>query len=313
MKRTGHRFAGHRVGVVAVVAVLALLAGACGSKDTGGAIEGSGTTTSRPSTAGAGSLKSKLPTAIATAGVIKVGSDVAYAPIEFFKEGTQEVQGLDPDIAAALGTKLGVKFEFTNSTFDGLITATQSGRFDLIMSAMSDNKKRQDSGVDFVDYFNAGTSILVAKGNPQKINSLDDMCGKTIGLQRGTTQEDVAKKQKDTCASTGKGALNILTFDKDTDALQSLKAGRSVADMNDFPVAAYNAKTSGGGNDYEVVGEQIDAGPYGIAIPKANEQLRNAIQSALQAIIADGTYDSVLATWSLEKGALKTAAINGGT
>jgi len=302
-----------RISAVAVVAVLALFSAACGSNDNGGAIEQKGTTTSRPSTAGAGSLKSKLPPAIASAGVIKVGSDVAYAPIEFFKEGTQEVQGLDPDIADALGTKLGVKFQFTNSTFDGLITAANAGRFDLIMSSMSDTKKRQDSGVDFVDYFNAGTSIIVQKGNPKKINSLDDLCGTTIGLQRGTTQEDVAKAQDKKCQSSGKGSLNILTFDKDTDALQSLKAGRSVADMNDFPVAAYNAKTSGGGNDFEVVGEQIEAGPYGIAIPKANEQLRNAIQEALQAIIADGTYDTVLAKWGLEKGALKTAAVNGGT
>jgi len=301
-----------RISAVSVVVVLALFSAACGSNDNGGAIEQKGTTTSRPSTAGAGSLKSKLPSAIASAGVIKVGSDVAYAPIEFFKEGTQEVQGLDPDIADALGVKLGVKFQFTNSTFDGLITAANAGRFDLIMSAMSDNKKRQDAGVDFVDYFSAGTSIIVQKGNPQKINSLDDLCGKTVGLQRGTTQEDAAKAQDKKCQTSGK-ALNILTFDKDTDALQSLKAGRSVADMNDFPVAAYNAKTSGGGNDFEVVGEQIDAGPYGIAIPKASEQLRNAIQEALQAIIADGTYDTVLAKWGLEKGALKTAAVNGGT
>jgi polar amino acid transport system substrate-binding protein len=302
-----------RLSVVAVTVVLAMFSAACGSSDNGGAIQQKGTTTSRPSTAGAGSLKSKLPAAIASAGVIKVGSDVAYAPIEFFKEGTQEVQGMDPDLADALGTKLGVKFQFTNSTFDGLITAINAGRFDIAMSSMSDTKKRQDSGVDFVDYFNAGTSIIVQKGNPKKINSLDDLCGTTIGLQRGTTQEDVAKAQDKKCQSSGKGSLNILTFDKDTDALQSLKAGRSVADMNDFPVAAYNAKTSNNGNDFEVVGEQIEAGPYGIAIPKANEQLRNAIQEALQAIIADGTYDQVLAKWGLQKGALKTAAVNGGT
>jgi len=302
-----------RLSVVAVIAVVGLFAAACGSNDNGGAITPKGTTTSRPSTAGAGSLKSKLPTAIANAGVIKVGSDVAYAPNEFFKEGTQEAQGMDVDMADALGTKLGVKFQFTNSTFDGLITAINAGRFDVAISSMSDTKKRQDSGVDFVDYFNAGTSIIVQKGNPKKINKLDDLCGQTIGLQRGTTQEDVAKTQDKKCQSSGKGGLNILTFDKDTDALQSLKAGRSVADMNDFPVAAYNAKTSNNGNDFEVVGEQIEAGPYGIAVPKTNEQLRNAIQEALQAIIADGTYDSVLAKWNLQQGALKTAAINGGT
>jgi polar amino acid transport system substrate-binding protein len=104
----------------------------------------------------------------------------------------------------------------------------------------------------------------------------------------------------------------VLTFDTDTEAQVQVKNGRAVADMNDFPVAAYTAQTSGGGNDFEVVGEQIGAGPYGVGIPKDQMQLRDAIQAALQAIIADGTYDGVLAKWNAAKGELKTAAINGG-
>ena len=77
-------------------------------------------------------------------------------------------------------------------------------------------------------------------------------------------------------------------------------------------MAAYNAKTSGDGNDFEVTGERTDSANYGIAVPKTNEQLRNAIQTALQAIIADGTYDKILDKWGNTSGALKTAAINGG-
>ena len=67
-----------------------------------------------------------------------------------------------------------------------------------------------------------------------------------------------------------------------------MKAGGAVADLNDYPVAAYIAKTAGGGNDFEVVGEQIDAGPFGIAVDKENTQLRDALKEALDAIIKDG-------------------------
>ena len=146
------------------------------------------------------------------------------------------------------------------------------------MSAMSDNKKRQ-AKIDFVDYFTAGTSILVKKGNPKGIKTLDDFCGKTVALQRGTTQEDVATKQQQAkCKTAGKSAINVLPFDRDTEALIQIKQGRAVADMNDFPVAAYNAKKSGGGNDFEVVGEQIAAGPYGIGVRKQDTQLRDALK-----------------------------------
>src|SRR5207253_6788712 len=99
------------------------------------------------------------------------------------------------------------------------------------------------------------------------IRSLDDLCGRTIGLQKGTIQEDYANAQKTKCQGNGSD-LEVLTFEKDTDALLALKSGRSVADINDFPVAAYNAKVSGDGNDFEVVGEQLEPGPYGIGVRK---------------------------------------------
>lgn len=259
---------------------------------------------------GAAPLASLLPQAIRDKGTLVVGSDVAYAPVESFDTDGKTIIGLDPDLAAALGKQLGLTLKFENGTFDGLITQLTSKRIDLVMSALSDTKERQ-AKIDFVDYFTAGTSILVKKGNPQGIKSLDDFCGRTIALQRGTTQDTVAKAQQAKCKTSGK-ELKVLSFDKDTEALLQVKQGRAVADMNDFPVAAYNAKTSGGGKDFEVVGEQIEAGPYGIGVRKADTQLRDALKAALQAVIANGEYAKVLAKWNVTQGAVTAAAVNSG-
>lgn len=265
------------------VAAVALLATACGDSDEGSGSSGSG--------------------------ALRVGSDIAYPPVEFYKEGTKEVQGIDYDLCQAIAKEMGRPgCTFQNVTFDGLIPALKAKRFDAIFSAMSDTAERQKE-LDFVDYFTVGTSIIVKKGNPEAIHSLDDLCGRTIGVQRGTTQEDVAAAQKEKCESAGE-SLEVLTFDTDVDAQQALRAGRSVADMNDFPVAAYVAREAG---DLEVVGEQIEAGPYGVGVRKEDTALRDSIQQALKAVIASGEYDRILEKWDVAQGALKTAAVNGGS
>jgi polar amino acid transport system substrate-binding protein len=293
----------HRVLPAVLVITLGLVAAACGSSDNGGVVQSSSTT-------GASALFSSLPDAIQKAKQINVGSDISYPPVESFKEGTQTPEGIDIDLGNAIGEKLGVKFNFQNVSFEGIIAGLTAKRFDVIMSAMSDTQKRRDQGLDFVDYFVAGTSIIVQKGNPKGINSPTDFCGTTIGIQKGTTQEEVANATAAQCVKDGKGKLTIQAFEKDPEALQQLKLGRTVADMNDFPVAAFAAAQSP--NDFVVVGEQIEAGPYGIAVRKEDSQLRDAIQAGLKAIIADGTYDRILQQHNVSQGALKTAAINGG-
>ncbi|MFN2626252.1 MAG: ABC transporter substrate-binding protein [Mycobacteriales bacterium] len=281
-----------------------LLAGACAKSDDNPTLSPPSGSTSPT----AESLFAKLPARIQASKLVKVASDAAYPPIESVEGG--KIVGLDPDIADALGKKLGVSFVFTATGFDGIIPALKAQRFDVVMSAMTDNADRRKQ-IDFVDYFSAGTAIIVKKGNPQGIKSLDDLCGKTIAVQKGTVQVDIATKQQAKC---GSNKIVIKTFPKDTDALLQVRNGRAVADMNDLPVAVYTATTSGGGNDFEVVaGQQYEAGPYGIGVRKDDTQLRDAIQAALKAIIDDGSYDQILAKWNVTSGALKDASINGGS
>ncbi|CAL9441695.1 ABC transporter substrate-binding protein [Streptomyces pilosus] len=305
-----------RIAAVGAIAVAgALLLTGCGdqTKDSGSDSSETQAGTSAP-------LADKLPEEIRDKGVVKVGSDIAYAPVEF-KDDSGKVVGIDPDLADAMGKQLGVKFEFENGTFDTLITGLRSGRYDMAMSAMTDTKDRQDGvdsetgkkvgeGVDFVDYFTAGVSIYTKKGDDQGIKTWADLCGKKIVVQRGTVSEDLAKAESEKCPAGKK--ITIEAFDNDQQAQTRLRAGGADAGSSDFPVAAYAVKTSGGGNDFQLVGEQVEAAPYGIAVAKDDTQLRDALQAALDAIIANGEYKKIMDKWGVAEGAVDKATVNGG-
>lgn len=302
------------VGAIAVAGAL-LLTG-CGDQTEGGGNGG----TNETGKSSAAPLFDKLPKKIQDAGVIKAGTNAEYAPMEYQEGG--KIVGVDPDIAAALGEKLGVEFQFTSGSFDGLITALNSGRYDVAMSSITDTKARQEGlddkgkklgpGVDFVDYFVAGTAVYVQKGNPKKITSIEDLCGQTAAVQRGTTYEKALQDQSKKCTDGGKKKINIESFENDTEAQTRVKSGGAVAGVNDYPVAVDLARKADGGNAFEVVGEQVDAGPFGIAVNKDNKELTAALEEAVNAIIEDGTYKKILEKWGAETGAIDKAAINGG-
>ncbi len=253
-------------------------------------------------------LFKQLPAAYQESKVIKVGSDIAYAPMEYYDTDGTTVLGFDKELTDALSKQLGVTFQWNNATFDGLITQLVSKRIDVAISGMSDTAERQQK-IDFVDYYQAGAMILTKKGNPEGITSLADLCGKTIAVQRGTTQEGYAQDQSKTCPTP----IKILSFDRETEAMLQVKNGRAVADLQDYPVATYNARTSGGGNDFEVVGDQIQAGPLGIGVAKNNAGLRDALRKGLQQIITDGTYAKLIKKYKTPLGAVDSATVNAGS
>ncbi|MEV8016363.1 ABC transporter substrate-binding protein [Streptomyces sp. NPDC086554] len=310
-RTTARKSAKSRMAAVGAIAVAgALLLTGCGdqTKDNGGE-----KVKDAP-------LADKLPENIRDAGVIKVGSDIAYPPVEF-KDKSGKTVGIDPDLGVALGKQLGVEFQFENGTFDTLLGGLRSKRYDIAMSAMTDTKNRQEgvdeetgkkigTGVDFVDYFTAGVSIYTKKGDDQGIKTWADLCGKKIVVQRGTVSHDLAKAESKKCKAGKKIAIE--SFDNDQQAQTRLRSGGADAGSSDFPVAAYAVKTSGGGKDFELVGEQVEAAPYGIAISKKNPELRDAIKEALDAIIKNGEYDKIISKWGVEDGAVEEAKINGG-
>lgn len=255
----------------------------------------------------------KLPPSILETKRIRVGSDISYAPLESYKEGTTEVEGFDVDVCNAIAKKLDPAFscDFQNDDFDKLLDDLGAGKFDIVMSAMSDHIARQEKA-DLIDYFRAGMSVLIQKGNPHKLVTLRDLCGKSLGAQKGTDEETFANGQNISCTNAGRAPLHIVTVKTDGESLAQLKAGKLAADLEDFPAAQLIVKTAGGGNDFELFGEPSGRQPYGIAVPKDKVQLREALVAALKEAVQDKTYEKLIQKWSLPEGSLTTVEVNAG-
>lgn len=287
--------------VVALVTAAALAA--CGGDDTGPGAAPTTVDTAAP-------LYEQLPQEIKDKGSIQVGSDIAYAPMEYYAEDGTTVLGFDKELGDLLAAELGVPLVFNNSTFDGLITQLDSGRFDLAISSMSDTEERQEQ-VDFVDYYMSGSIMFVKAGNPNGFTTVQDLCGQSIALQRGTVQHEyVSDTLSPECEAAGKGPVEVLAFDRESEAMVQIEQGRAVAGIQEYPVAVYNTQQSGG--KFETVGEQVIAGPLGIAVSKEDTQLRDAVQQALQRNIDDGDYQQLIEKYETPQSAVEEATINAG-
>jgi polar amino acid transport system substrate-binding protein len=257
------------------------------------------------------SLHDQLPQDIQSAGTIKIGTEALYPPFESFAEDNKTIVGLDPDLADALGQVLGIEVKMSHTAFDGLLTALDGGRFDMVMAAITDTKERQ-AQYDFVDYFTTGQAIVVKKGNPEKIAAIEDLCGKSVSVLVASTQEKLLGEfNTDQCASD---KIKVTALPNDKDALLQVQSGRADASFTQDAVGRYNSRTIGGGNQFEVANsEPVLPVPIGAVFTKEDTELRDAVKAALEELIANGTYDEILAKNDLSGGANKDAAINGGT
>ena len=290
------------LGGPALVALLALVAAACG----GGSASTTTSATAATTAAGGTSAASMLPSKYAPGSTLTIATDASYAPMELYGSNGKTIVGMDPDLANAIGKVLGLKVKLVNASFDSIIPALQSGKYDLSMSAFTDTKKREQV-VDFVTYFSAGTSFYVrAKGGPS-IMGLPDLCGHTVAVEKGTIQADDATAQSKKCTSAGKAAVKVSVFPDQNGANLALSSGRAQVGMADSPVAAWIVKESSG--KFKLTGQPYDTAPYGIAVPK-DSGLAKPIQAALEQVIADGTYATILEKWGIQQGGISNPQIN---
>ncbi|HHV71743.1 MAG TPA: basic amino acid ABC transporter substrate-binding protein [Clostridia bacterium] len=217
--------------------------------------------------------------------VIKVATDATYPPMEYVNEETGELEGFDIDLGNALAEEMGVKFEFINTAWEGIIPSLLTGQVDMIMSSMTITEKRKKQ-VNFSDpYFNAGQIIAVKEGN-DSIKSKEDLVGKTVGSQIGTTGALLVSQME---GVTGKEYNTI------GDAFRDLKSGRIDAVVNDLLVSKECIEEIGGG--VVLVGEPLSDEFYGIAVRKDDTELLDQLNQAIKAVKENGKYDEIYNKW----------------
>lgn len=288
--------------VLIPVLVVVLLAG-CGATGNGNSTassQGRSSAAAIPSAARDAALAVKVPPAVASDGTLVIGTDAAYAPIDFTAPDGQTIIGLDVDLGTAIAQKLGLTARFVNGSFDGLIPGLLAGRYELLMAAFTINKDRLQK-VHMVSYLSAGTSLAVLMGNPDKL-SVDKLCGRIVAVQRGTLQVDDLTARSATCTQAGQPAITLRQFQNQTDVTLALTAKRADAMLADSPVADYAVQQTHG--QLEVVGQPYSTAPYGVVVPKNGGEYPQAVLGALRALIDDGTYQRILQKWGVQSGAI---------
>ena len=285
---------------------------ACGAGGSGaGDVAPSSSAAAGTGSGGAGTvakddaLAALVPADVKTDGKILVGQDQSYPPNEFQDNG--KAAGFDVDLGTAIGQVLGVPLEFQNASFDGIIPGLGAKKYEMGMSSFSINADRLQS-VDMISYYSAGTSLAVLKGNPDGLK-VDDLCGKKIAVQKGTTQVEDLDKKTAACTGAGKPAIEVTQLQAQTDVNLALTAKRVQGELADSPVIDYAVKQTNG--QLESVGAPYDTVPYGVVLPKSSGDYGKAVQGAIQKLIDSGAYKKILDKWGLNTaGAVAKSEIN---
>ncbi|WP_104086415.1 ABC transporter substrate-binding protein [Arthrobacter sp. GMC3] len=298
-----------RLAAVAAVAALALSGCTDASQQPapGSTTSAGGAAAFDPTTAAKDdALIALLPDTVKNKTTLTVGSDTSYEPAEFLDTDGQTPIGYDVDFAKAIAATLGKKAEVQTADFSSILPKLGTV-YDMGMSSFTITAERSKA-VNFISYFNAGVLWAVQKGNPKGI-SLDNLCGKKVGVQTGTVEEDpdVSDRSK-ACVAAGKPAIDIVSLKNQTDVTTRLVGGTIDAMSADSPITRNAlAKTNG---QLETLGDTYDSAEQGIAIAKDDLAFAQVVEKVMNKLIADGTYKKILAKWNNTEGAVTTAVLN---
>ena len=217
---------------------------------------------------------------VATGETLTMGTNAAFPPYEFMDENNQVV-GIDAEIAAAIADKLGMELEIKDMAFDSLITAVSSGAVDVVLAGMTVTDERKEA-VNFSESYATGIQVIIVKEGSE-IATVDDLAGKKIGVQTGTTGDFYCSGDygDDAVARYDNGALAIA-------ALANDQVDCVVIDNE--PAKAFVAANEG----LKILDTEYITENYAAAIAKENTELLEKFNGALAELQADGTIDEII-------------------
>jgi polar amino acid transport system substrate-binding protein len=285
---------------LAAVAALAMTISACGSEKSGN----NGGGTAQPKSSVDSALVAKVPAAVKSTGKLIIGTDSTYAPSEYLDTDGKTVIGFDVDLFNAVAGKFGLKTEWQSAKFDDIIPGVGSGKYNIGVSSFTVNKDREQQAT-MVSYFSAGTQWAAKTGATV---DPDNACGKKVAVQTSTVQVDDITARSKKCTDGGKPAITIDQYQAQSDATNAVVTGKDDAMLADSPVCAYAVKQTNG--QLALAGQIYDSAPYGYVLPKDQTDFAQAIATAVQSLITDGSYKTILAKWGVDAGAITSPAVN---
>lgn len=245
-----------------------------------------------------------LPDNVRKSGVLRIGGDLGAPPSDY-KDPNGNPTGWGVQLTYAVAAKLGLKPEWQVLQFPSILPRIQEGDVDLGSASFTDTLERQKA-VDFVNYLIAGTQWAAPTGTDV---DPDNACGLTVAVAQGTIQySDELPARSTKCVSEGRAAINVLPFPNNSEAFSAVIQGRANA-MTADSTATGDAVAKSTGALHEV-GKVYDAAPFGFATQKGSGTTK-AVQAALQSLMDDGSYDSILKAANVS-GVLTQATINAG-
>jgi polar amino acid transport system substrate-binding protein len=230
--------------------------------------------------------------------VLTIGSYTNYPPQEYLNTEGLPV-GFDIDLIDAISDHLSVRPEVVSDSFPSLINDLLAKRFDVVISAMSINSELQQQ-VDLVPYFRGGESLLVAQGNPLQIHTLNDLCGKAVAVDKGSSEQQELLHTSDICRQAQKPAIAVVIVDQYIDAVHLFQSKRVVAAYEDSSVVDYCIKLYP--KLFSLGGAVIGVTVEGIALRKNDSAMLAALNLALSSLKSDGTYQLLINKWGLYRG-----------
>uniref|UniRef100_A0A7J2U6V2 Basic amino acid ABC transporter substrate-binding protein n=1 Tax=Ignisphaera aggregans TaxID=334771 RepID=A0A7J2U6V2_9CREN len=218
--------------------------------------------------------------------VLRVGTSPDFPPFEYIDNKTGEVVGIDIDLVKALAKKLGYDVQIIQMDFDGLIPALINKQIDIIASGMTITNERAQVVAFTIPYWKSDQAIVVRRGSSFKPMGLDDLVGRTVGVQSGTTAQDLLQKYVN---STGK-QINIKIYTSYVLAVQDLENGNVDAVVIDSPVASMFERI----RNVNITAVIPTNESYGLAVRKEDTALLNQLNNALKEFLNTTDWQAIL-------------------
>ena len=244
-------------------------------------------------------IAAMVPRAAKADGKLTIGSNLYYAPADF-KQGETPV-GYEMDVMRAVAARMGLDLEIQESSFDSILPRIPK-RYEAGASAFTITNERT-ANFNMIQYYEVGTSWAVAAGNPSKFTP-GSICGRTIGVQTGTLQDETVAKTAKKCHKQP----TIQRYDAQENVTLALSGGKIEAMTADSSVINYAIHRAKGA--LEAAGPIMEKAPQGIVVSKDDPALTAAIQASLQSLMDDGTLKKIFKSWNIDENIASKALLN---